>query len=110
MSSKFNVRKMAEALQKGAVMMAIHCDHCGAPLFRFKTGRIECVNCGRLYRLAGTEAVEEVSPVDYLRDEAVGVMRELETLILSINDEAEIKNVIKELRRLREKLTGTIQK
>lgn len=105
---KFDVKKMAEALQKGAVMMAVHCESCGAPLFRHKSGRIECVNCGRLYRLApGTGNVEELPPLEYHREEAVLLLRDFEKLLLNTKDESKMRSIVEALKKLRDELAGT---
>ncbi len=105
---KFDVKRMAEALQKGAVMMAIHCEACGAPLFRHKTGRIECVNCGRLYRYApGSGSVEELSKLEYNREEALSLLREIEKRLLKVEDELRMKSIVETLKKLRDELVGT---
>jgi uncharacterized Zn finger protein (UPF0148 family) len=105
---KFDIKRMAEALQKGAVMMAVHCESCGAPLFRHKNGRIECVNCGRLYRFApGTGSIEELSPLEYLREEAVSLLRDVEKLLLNTKDEPKMRSVAEALKKLRDELAGT---
>lgn len=106
--NKYNVRKMAEALQRGATMMAVHCESCGAPLFKHKDGRIECVNCGRLYRFTkGGESVEELPLMEYGREEAVSLLREIETQLMNIKDENRMTSVINSLRKLRDELSGT---
>ncbi|MBO3832053.1 MAG: hypothetical protein FGF51_01505 [Candidatus Brockarchaeota archaeon] len=105
---KFDVKRMAEALQKGAVMMAVHCEACGAPLFRYKTGRIECVNCGRLYRYAsGSGSVEELSKLEYNREEALSLLREVEKHLFKVEDELKMKNIVEALKKIREELAGT---
>lgn len=102
---KFDIKKMAEALQKGAVMMAVHCDSCGAPLFRYKNGKIECVNCGRLYRFApGTGSVEELSPLEYLREDAVLLLKDVEKLLLNTKDELKLRSLVEALKKLRDEL------
>lgn len=102
---KFDVKKMAEALQKGSVMMAVHCESCGAPLFRHKNGRIECVNCGRLYRFApGTGNVEELSPLEYRREEAISLLRDVEKLLLNTKDELKMRSILEALKKLRDEL------
>lgn len=106
--NKFNVKKMAEALQRGDVMMAVHCESCGAPLFKHKNGRIECVNCGRLYRFTpGGENVEELPPLEYGREEAVSLLRDVEKHLLNVKDEHRMNSVIEALRKLRDELAGT---
>ncbi|MEM3390576.1 MAG: Sjogren's syndrome/scleroderma autoantigen 1 family protein [Nitrososphaeria archaeon] len=105
---KYDVKRMAEALQKGAVMMAIHCEACGAPLFRYKTGRIECVNCGRLYRYApGSGSVEELSKLEYNREEALSLLREIEKHLFTVEDELKIKSIVETLKKIRDELVGT---
>lgn len=108
MSHKFDVRKMAEALQRGAVMMAVHCESCGAPLFRHKNGRIECVNCGKLYRFASDSGnVEELSKLEYGKEEALSLLREVERLLLKVEDEVKMGNIVEALKKLRDELAGT---
>jgi uncharacterized Zn finger protein (UPF0148 family) len=108
MSLKFDVKKMAEALQSGAVMMAAHCESCGAPLFRYRDGRVKCVNCGRLYKPARTgEGVEELSPLEYGREEAFSLLREVEKNILEIKDEHKLRSITDALRRILNELAGT---
>jgi len=38
------IKKIVEALEKGATLLAEHCDRCGAPLLR-KENRVFCVIC-----------------------------------------------------------------
>ncbi len=105
---KFDVRKMAEALQRGAVMMAIHCESCGAPLFRHKNGRIECVNCGKLYRFAsGSDSVEGLPKPEYSREEALLLLREVEKRLLKVEDELKMKSIVEALKKLMDELAGT---
>ncbi|MEM3712537.1 MAG: Sjogren's syndrome/scleroderma autoantigen 1 family protein [Thermoproteota archaeon] len=105
--SRFDVKKMAEALQSGAVMMAAHCRSCGAPLFRYKDGKVKCVNCNKLYKPSSMqEGFEELSPIEYNRDEAISLLRNLEKHVLEIGDEKRLKNIIESLRRIIDELIG----
>ncbi|MGQ9596835.1 MAG: Sjogren's syndrome/scleroderma autoantigen 1 family protein [Thermoproteota archaeon] len=105
---RFDIKKMAEALQRGAVMMAIHCQSCGAPLFRYKSGRTECVNCGKLYRLVpDTGGIQELSPLEYYKEEAMSLLKDVEKLLLEVNDEVKIRGSVEALRKLREELART---
>jgi len=103
--NKFNVKKMAEALQSGAVMMAAHCESCGAPLFRYKDGRVKCVNCEKLYKPSSRgEGFEEFSPLEYGREEAISILRNIERRILEFDNEHELKDIIECLRKILERL------
>jgi len=105
---KFDIRKMAEALQSGAVMMAAHCESCGAPLFRYKDGRVRCVNCGRLYKPSPAgEGFEELSSLEYGREEAISLLRDVEKRILEVKDEQRLRSIVEELRRILNELAGT---
>lgn len=104
---KFDVEKMAEALQKGAVMMALHCESCGAPLFRQKSGRIECVNCDRLYRFVpDTGSVEELPSLEYCREEAMSLLKDVEKLLLNTRNELKMRSVVEVLKKIRDELAG----
>jgi uncharacterized Zn finger protein (UPF0148 family) len=106
--NKYNVKKMAEALQRGATMMAVHCEACGAPLFKHRDGRIECVNCGRLYRFTqGGGNVESLPPLEHGREEAVSLLRDIEKNLMNIKDENMMDSVINALRKLRDEISGT---
>ncbi len=39
------LRRMADMLKQGAVMLDLQCPACASPLFRLKSGEIWCVNC-----------------------------------------------------------------
>jgi len=105
MFGKFDVKKMAEALQSGAVMMAAHCESCGAPLFRYKDGRIKCVNCNRLYKPSRTgEGFEEYSTLEYGKEEAISLLKNLEKRVLEMEDEQTLKKVIDSLRKTLEEI------
>lgn len=105
---KFDIRRMAEALQGGAVMMAAHCESCGAPLFRYKDGKIKCVNCGKLYKASRREeGFEELSSLEYSREEAISLLKEIEKRVLDFNDEHELRSIVETLRKVLEKLAGT---
>ncbi|MCS7138930.1 MAG: autoantigen p27 domain-containing protein [Crenarchaeota archaeon] len=102
---KFDVKKMAEALQSGAVMMADHCESCGAPLFRYRDGRVKCVNCNKLYKPSPLrEGLEELSSLEYVMDEAISLLRNVEKHILEIKDEEKLKSVIEDLRKILSRL------
>jgi uncharacterized Zn finger protein (UPF0148 family) len=102
---KFDVKKMAEALQSGAVMMAAHCESCGAPLFRYKDGKIKCVNCSRLYRFTtDKERLEEYSSLEYDIDEAVSLLGEIEKRLLNVRDERKLRSVVENLKRILDEL------
>ncbi|MEM2940311.1 MAG: Sjogren's syndrome/scleroderma autoantigen 1 family protein [Thermoproteota archaeon] len=106
--SKYNVKKMAEALQSGATMMAVHCESCSAPLFKHRDGRIECVNCGKLYRFTkGGKGVEELPPMESGREDAMSLLREIEKQLMNVKDEHRMNSVINTLRKLRDELSGT---
>lgn len=105
--SKFDVKKMAEALQSGAVMMAAHCESCGAPLFRYKDGKVKCVNCNKLYKPSRTgEGFEEYSTVEYGKEEANFLLKSLEKHVLEMKDEQALKKVIESLKKILEELVG----
>lgn len=105
---RFDVKKMAEALQSGAVMMAAHCEACSAPLFRYRDGKVKCVNCDKLYKpsIEG-KGFEELSSLEYGKEEAISILKEIEKRILDFNDERELRNIIESLRKVLEGLAGT---
>ncbi|MBO3839659.1 MAG: Sjogren's syndrome/scleroderma autoantigen 1 family protein [Thermoproteota archaeon] len=108
MSLKFDVKKMAEALQSGAVMMAAHCGSCGAPLFRYRDGRVKCVNCGRLYKHTRTgEVLEELSSLEYGMEEAFSLLKEVEERLLEIKDEHKLRSIVDALKRILNELAET---
>ena len=39
------LKRMADALKQGAVMLNLQCPACSSPLFRLKSGEIWCVSC-----------------------------------------------------------------
>jgi uncharacterized Zn finger protein (UPF0148 family) len=58
-SRRQETARMSELLLKGATMTNVHCDDCGAPIFRYQ-GREFCPNC-QAGSSGGSEAVEEVA-------------------------------------------------
>mgnify|MGYP001626203487 CR=1 FL=1 len=56
------VKKMAELIKAGAVMLAETCPYpgCGLPLFRLKTGEVVCPVHGRVYLVKTEEEAREV--------------------------------------------------
>jgi len=39
------LKRMADALKQGAIMLDLQCPVCASPLFRLRSGEIWCVNC-----------------------------------------------------------------
>jgi len=73
MSSENGVKKAAELLKQGAVMLEIACPICNFPLFRMKSGEVLCPNHGRVY-IVKTEEEERQIKSSYVLDEVEEVL------------------------------------
>ena len=60
------MKKSAELLMSGAVMLASHCPKCGAPLFKLKTGDIVCPIHGKVIIAKSEEDVVKASTENVL--------------------------------------------
>ncbi len=60
------MKKSAELLMSGAVMLASHCPKCGAPLFKLKSGEIVCPIHGRVIIAKSEEDVVKASTENVL--------------------------------------------
>jgi len=62
MDKRESVKKMAELLRSGAVMLPQKCPvkECSLPLFKLKTGEIVCPVHGRVYLVSSDEEAREV--------------------------------------------------
>ncbi len=59
---KEGIKKMAELLRSGAVMLSQKCpvENCSFPLFRLRTGEVVCPVHGRVYLVKSDEEAREI--------------------------------------------------
>ncbi len=62
------VRKMAQLMMQGAVMLAETCPICGLPLFRLRNGDVVCPVHGRIIVVSSEEEAREVEIDSIVRD------------------------------------------
>ena len=62
------VRKMAQLMMQGAVMLAETCPICGLPLFRLRNGEVVCPVHGRIVVVSSEEEAREVEIDSVVRD------------------------------------------
>ena len=62
------VRKMAQLMMQGAVMLAETCPVCGLPLFRLRNGEVVCPVHGRVVIVSSEEEAREVEIDSVVRD------------------------------------------
>ncbi|MCS7112209.1 MAG: hypothetical protein N3D82_02560 [Ignisphaera sp.] len=80
------IRKAAELMRSGGVMLADVCTLCGSPLFRMPNNEVVCPIHGRVMLVKTEEEVAEAS--------IIGVLTELEKSIANM-----LSNYLKKIRR-----------
>ena len=78
------IKRMAELLKSGAIMLNDYCPYCHVPLFKLKSGEIICPSCGRrvIYVKEGEEEVAEgLVAMESVRRTLLKKIKELNTLI-----------------------------
>lgn len=58
MTGKLDIKRMADLLKSGAVMLSHVCPHCKIPLFKLKTGETLCPSCGTRYYIVADSREE----------------------------------------------------
>ncbi len=62
------VKKMAQLMMQGAVMLAETCPVCGLPLFRLRSGEVVCPVHGRIVIVSSEDEAREVEIDAVVRD------------------------------------------
>ncbi|HIQ03164.1 MAG TPA: hypothetical protein EYH40_01950 [Desulfurococcales archaeon] len=58
MAGKPSIKRMADLLKSGAVMLSHVCPNCKIPLFKLKTGETLCPSCGTRYYIVADSREE----------------------------------------------------
>jgi UPF0148 protein len=105
------VKKMAELLKSGAVMLAETCPvkGCNLPLFKLPSGEIVCPVHGKIYMVKTEEEAKEVrakvtihSVLDKLENKVISILDELsEQTIPQTTELIEWLEVLERIRRLK---------
>ena len=78
------LKKMTELLRAGATMLAETCPSCGSPLFKLKSGEIQCPLHGKIYLVSTEEEVSTVTLTAILNNAEELVASKISTLINSL--------------------------
>lgn len=104
------LRRMAEALKSGAVMLDLQCPVCSSPLFRLRSGEIWCVKCQKRVIVVkeGEEPITAMSDL-LLASLEETLLRKLQELNKAMRDEEDIGRLT-ELTRLISGLLDNLEK
>ncbi|MCE4600484.1 MAG: hypothetical protein F7C38_02825 [Desulfurococcales archaeon] len=75
------VKKMAQLMMQGAVMLSETCPICGLPLFRLRSGEVVCPVHGRIIMVRSDEEAREVEVDSIVREVEHYAARKVQTLM-----------------------------
>jgi UPF0148 protein len=87
------LRKMTELLRAGATMLAETCPSCGSPLFKLKSGEIQCPLHGKIYLVSSEEEVSTATLTAVLNSVEELVASKLSTLVNSLRSGGDYESI-----------------
>ncbi|MEB3806668.1 MAG: hypothetical protein GSR73_04045 [Desulfurococcales archaeon] len=75
------VKKMAQLMMQGAVMLSETCPICGLPLFRLRSGEVVCPVHGRIIMVRSDEEAREVEVDSIVREVEHYAARKVQSLM-----------------------------
>jgi UPF0148 protein len=103
-----DVKRMAELLKTGAIMMAEFCPDCKVPIFRLTSGEMICPSCGRRVVFAKSSEAEKVATQTSAALELEGVLQKkillMKERIEGTDDPKELESISRSLSSLLDSL------
>jgi len=104
------LKRMADALKSGAVMLDLQCPACSSPLFRLRSGEIWCVRCQKRVVVVreGEDAITAMSDL-LLASLEETLLRKLQELNAALKNEEDLDRLV-ELTKLMSGLLDNLEK